>query len=272
MRGPHSLSMLSVALSGALLIGMLPGRSALAQAAPATQPANSVLLVLPITAPAQPDQAWMGRAIQQDLVADLSQMSTARVISPSTMSPANDEQSALDQARMAGAGFAVYAQAQVSGNQLRVTGEVLDVTAGKPIGSLKATAPTTNLFPLEDSLAAQTVHALPYPLGMAGAPQPPQPSYSSQSVPQTPQYSPVQVPTETAASPYYSYTEVVPPTYYSYNPYYYSYPYWGYPYYGPYWGGVYLGFGGYWGGHYWHGGYGHYGYGRGGGFRGGGRR
>jgi TolB-like protein len=299
MRCPSFLSASIGLLYGGLLIASQAAPIALAADAPATQvevsPANPVLLVLPFTAPAQGEGAWTGRAIQQDLVADLTQMTRARIIAPTTAGPAADEPTALDEARREGAVFAIFGQAQVSGGQMRVTGEVLDVTAGKPVGSLKATAPVNDLFPLEDSLAAQAVRTLPYPVGTAGAPKPPEPvagqnasSYSSQPLAQTPQYSGVQSPpAEVAPSPYYSYTEVVPQTYYTYNPYDYYYPYWAYPW-GPYWGGIYLGFGGgyFWHDHYWHGGpyyrggfYGHPGYighggygfrGGGGGFRGGG--
>jgi TolB-like protein len=230
---------------------------------PAIELANPVVLVLPIAAPMGAPNAWIGRAVQQDMVVDLSQSTRARVIAPPTATAAVDEQSALDQARQANAGFVIYGQAQMSGNQLRVIGGLLDVSTAKPLAALKATAPADNLFPLEDSLAAQAAHALPYPLGLAGAPQPPaqtqqpqqgQPDQYASQPPlpqQNPTYSSAQVSSAPPAEPYYTYIETYPPTYYAYNPYY--YPYWGYPYYGGVWLGV--GIGGYWGHPYYRGGY-----------------
>lgn len=238
-------------------------------AAAATQPANgATILVLPVEAPAGAADANIGRGIQQDIVADLTTMTHGTVIAPPTATPATDEASALAQARQFSAQYVVWVQAQVSGNQLRVTGQVLDVNASRPLAALKATAPANDLFPLEDSLAAQAAKALPPPIGIPQPPPTPQTAQAPQAQPgqapspyttESPQagstgepYVSVS-PSDASLPPYYSYTEP-PPTYYNYNPYYYySYPYaysypgwWG----SPYWGGVGLGF--YYGGGYWH--------------------
>lgn len=261
---------------------------------PPVQPGSPVLLVLPVLPPGDGSMQWASKSIQQDMVADLSEMTHAEVIAPANAKAASDEAGALDQARQFDAKYVVYSTAQVSNNQLRVTGQVIDTATGKPLGSIKATAPTDNLFPLEDSLAAQTAHALPTSVAIvaplpqtqptANGTEPPQ--YTSQPLPTNPLSAqatqaplPATPPTPSSASidnnsPYYSYTEALPPTYYTYNsyyyPYYYPYAYWGYPYYwGPYWG---VGFGYYgWGGGFYHrgfyGGRGYYGhgfYGRGG--------
>jgi TolB-like protein len=265
---------LCIAGISAMALGAAPDSAGVAfddptPAAPATQPVNApantpvnpVIVVLPIAPPMNSDNAWVGKAIQQDMVIDLSQMTHGRVIAPPSATPATNEQAALDQARQVNAGFVVYGQAQMSGNQIRVVGQVLDVSTAKPLDSLKATAPADNLFPLEDSLAGQAAHALPYPLGLAGAPQPPAqseqqgqtPAYASQPPPQNQPYSSAQISSAPQGDPYYSYVDTYPPTYYAYNPYYYTYPYW----YSPY-GSLWIGFGGggYWHTpYYWHGGY-----------------
>ena len=265
-------------LSG--LFAMLPVTAV--YAAPETQPftsappVNSVVLVLPIAPPADPNMKWVAQGIQQDLVADLTQLTTARVVAPTGARPALDEQSALDQGRQFDAGFVLFGQSQVSNGQLRVTGQLMDTSTARPLAAVKATAPTDNLFPLEDSLAAQTAQALPPPLGMARVAPATQPAYASAEPPagspytseplpttadpqqqysQAPQSQApqTQVPPEQSYipagdSPYYSYTESAPPVYYQYNNYYVPY-YWGYPYgsYYPY-VGVGVGFG-YWGGY-----------------------
>jgi TolB-like protein len=224
--------------------GLIAALSCAAEAAPTSQPvaapafpANPVILVLPIAAPPQGGRDWIGRSIQQDLVADLTQVSRARVIAPASAPPAADEQSALAAARDAGAGFVIYGQSQASGNQMRVTGQLLEVPTGKPLAALKATAPVEDLFPLEDSLAAQAAHALPAPLLLrppsnATANTAGQPPYRSETVPPS-DY----IPTQVIPAPYYSYTEPLPDTYYSYNTYYAPYSgWWNDPW--PWWGGV----------------------------------
>lgn len=237
-----------------------------------------VLLVLPIAAP--PTGANVSQSIQQDLIADLTTLTSARVIAPVEARAVTSEQAALDAARQNNADFVVWGQSQVSGNQTRVTGQLLRVSDGHPLAGLKATAPNDDLFPLEDSLAAQVAKLLPAPIGLVTPPPQTQPAeqggYVSepQPVPTTP------APVNDSGNPYYSYTETVPQTYYTYNTYYYPsywspYWYWGYPYY---WGGIGI-YGGWWPyyhhGWYGHGYYGHgfygrpYGYGFRGGYRGG---
>lgn len=244
--------------------------------------ANRVVLALPIASPGAGSYAGAGQSIQQDLVADLTSLTAAHVIAPGSAHAVTDEQAALEQGRQNGAGFVVWGQAQVSGNQMRVTGQLLDVSSGRPLAGLKATAPADNLFPLEDSLAAQVARALPASIGLLVPPPQTQPTGQGTEAAREPAPLPPalseQSPATEPSNPYYSYTATVPKTYYTYNTYYYpSYwsPYWDYPYV---WGGIgfYGGWGLYhggwyhhgWGDHDWRGG--HYGYrGYSGGFRGG---
>jgi len=233
------------------------------------------VLLLPIAAPSG-SYNWVGRAIQQDVEVDLAQMGIARVIAPASGPQADDADAALKAARESGASHVVYATAQVSGSQIRVTGQVLDASDGHVLSPIKMTAPADNLFPLEDGLSAQIAQALPGgPEAMASAaqaqnqatqpankPMPTvvygQPSSSTNTAVQTPQYY-----TSTDNTPHTTNTYVYTQPYdYDYGyPYSYGYPYYGYP-------GVYIGGFGFYGGHY----YNHYrsgGYYRGGGFRGG---
>jgi len=211
-----------------------------AAAAPATQPTTAVgsrvLLVLPFIPPPQGGYAWIGKSIQQDLTADLMQGTHLQVIAPASQMPATDAHEALEAARALGAGFVLYGQSQVSGSNLRVTGQVLDVAMGHPLAGLKATAPTDDLFPLEDTLASQAALSLSRAVGAEAATTPPaapQEAYVPQEAPNE-IYPPPQPPPPA----YYSYQE--PPSY-SYDNYdyyypypdYYANPYWGW---GPWWG------------------------------------
>lgn len=238
---------------------------------------GKVVLSLPIAAPPNGSSANVSQSIQQDTVADLTTLTTAHVIAPVGVQPATNEQMALDEARQHNADFVVWGQSQVSGNQMRVTGQLLRVSDGRVLAGLKATAPMDDLFPLEDSLAAQVARALPAPIGLVQPPQQPEPTQQGNTTQPPPTTT---TPPQTFTNPYYSYTETVPQTYYSYNTYYYPgywSPYWGYPYWGYYpyyWGGIGI-YGGWWGhgwygGHYWGHPGGFYGRGYGGGFHAGG--
>ena len=210
-----------------------------AVAAPATQATtgeqNRVLLILPFAPPPQGGYAWIGKSIQQDLMADLTQGAPLTVIAPSSEHPATDAREAVEAARSRDAGYVVYGQSQIAGNNLRVTGQLLEVPTAHPLAALKATAPIDNLFALEDGLAAQAAMALSRTLGGEAAtsqPSLPQDAYVSQQAPN--EIYPAPQPPPAA---YYSYQEPV----YSYNssdyyyPYsdYYAYPYWGW---GAWWG------------------------------------
>lgn len=229
----------------------------LQSSAPASKP---TVLLLPVAAPAG-SYSWVGRAIQQDVEVDLAQMGIARVIAPASGPQADDSEAALRAARDAGATHVVFARAQVSGNQLRVTGQVLNVSDGKSLAAIKMTAPADNLFPLEDGISVQIAHALPGgPEALASAAkaqndqgnqQPKQsmptviygqPSSSAPAEAPAPQYYSTSPPSDYSA-PYTTNTYVYTDPYY----YGYGYPYYGYGYY-PF--GIYYGGFGFFGGNF----------------------
>ena len=196
----------------------------------AAQPATSqeevpTLLVLPVAAPAGKYE-WVGRAIQQDMAVDLTRMTRARVISPSGP-PARDASEALRAARDAGAQYVVHALAQISGDQLRVSGQLSEVSSGKVFSPIQATAPLDDLFPLEDALAVQVARGLPASLAVnLPAPQT-QPSAPAQGSPVAAVSGPPEwVSVQTPAPSYYAASGGG--AYYAYP---YPYAYYGYPYY-----------------------------------------
>jgi TolB-like protein len=186
--------------------------------------AASSVLVLPFESPGGTDQ-WIGRGVQQDLLTDLSQGTTARVIASADLPAAVDSVAARDAARKVGASIVVFGQVQKAGSTLRLTGQVVDASSGQSLGNLKATGPADDLFHMEDALAGQVLSAVPKsiltPQVLQAERQPPQAQQPVQSgaaeVPATTsvvpqpggyQYAP-------AASTYSEYQP--PPTTYSYN-------------------------------------------------------
>jgi TolB-like protein len=96
---------------------------------------------------------WIGRAVQQDLVADLSRLPGLSIIS--TDSPATSTTAALEMAKERQVQWVLFGNYQAAGSQIRFTAQLLDVNTGQSIGTFKSTDALRNLFALEDHLAAQ---------------------------------------------------------------------------------------------------------------------
>lgn len=242
--------------SAFVLFVMGVGAAALAQpvtAQPAaTQPAMApTVLIAPLTPPGSGRYPWLGRQIARDLATSVANASRAKVNLDET--PAPDAQAARQAATSRGDSVAVFGAAQASGNQVRVTGQVIDANTGATLGALNATATADDLFPLEDQLAGQVLKALPKNwlyapptvAAQVSAAATTQPAYAAANLPQYQSYTYPDYagypPGYTAPYEYYSY----PSAEYDYT---YAYPnYWWYePY--PYYGPVY--YYGYWGHHF----------------------
>ena len=142
------------------LIGLLAGF--LHAQLPATRPAESQsILVLPFVSPPGQQFNWIGKGIQQNLIAEISPDLRGSIASPAGIQPTEDPAAALKAARDAKAAAVIFGSAQVIGKQIRLTGQVLDVPSGKSLGTLKATGALDDLFRLQDLLAGQAVRALP---------------------------------------------------------------------------------------------------------------
>ena len=211
------------------------GRILAAIDAPTTRPAGTVL-VLPFVPPAGQNYDWIGKGIQQNLIAELSPNLKTTAISPGDLPATDDPATALKTARDHHAVVVIFGATQLLDKQIRITGQVLDVASGKLLGTLKSTGSLDNLFRLEDAMAGQGLQALPRTMlnlrGLAAAergarpqiielpgdqPAPP-PIYGNSSA-----YSPMFAP-----QPYATLEPPAPPL----SPYALSYPYrFYYPYY-----------------------------------------
>jgi TolB-like protein len=196
----------------------------------ANAPAMPNILVLPFTATNNPGaNDWIGKGIQQSLLADLSGRSGVAVTF-ATAQPAQPGQVAAEPAdslalaARAGASVVVVGTYQVNNNQLRITGVVYDVASAKDIGGIKATGATTDLFALEDSLNDQIGRVLS--LAPAVVNVPPQPQQQVVQAPATPvtDDSSTIIPTTAVIAPQTSqYVYVYPNSSYYYTPSYYPY-------------------------------------------------
>lgn len=134
-------------------------------AAPATQPAaqadvpaSDVLVLAFDEIDANPVQDWIGSGVQQSLVADLSQLKTLQTSSGAGRT--TDLQRAVETGRRAGAAYVILGSYQVVEPQLRISGQVVDVTSGRVVGALKATGTVRDLFALQDTLGTQAKRIL----------------------------------------------------------------------------------------------------------------
>ena len=205
-----------------------------APAAPATQPAQEQgkILILPFVAVNKNDsQPWLGRSVQQSLAADLTMAAPERATTSDT--EATDNDSAVAAGRKADAAYVVTGTFTTVGQDLRLTGQVLDVATGRALGGLKATGTINDIFPLEDALARQ----IKVRLGLARSPS--RPGASEQPI-DAGAMAPLRAEQAPPADQYYQTYATPPSTDYTYNYYYttpdygyYDYPYyWGYPGYG----------------------------------------
>jgi TolB-like protein len=126
-------------------------------------------MLLPFHAVGQSgDNAWIAEAIEEDLSHDLSRNAAIHVIRPATTQPLAAADG-LAAARDANAQRLISGSYQVNDDQLRITGEVIDVSQAQPVGEIKATGGVRDLFQLEDSLAMQLWHILPQPTQQTAA-------------------------------------------------------------------------------------------------------
>ena len=206
-----------------------------APAAPSTQPAleQGKILILPFVAVNKNDsQPWLGRSVQQSLVADLTMVAPDRATSNDT--EATDTESALAAGRKADASYVVTGSFTTIGQDLRLTGQVLDVRNSRTLGGLKVTGSVNEIFQLEDGLARQIKARLALGRSQGGST-----AVAQDTEPAT--MAPLRVEQAPPPDLYYQSYSTPAPSNYSYNYYYssdpygygYDYPYyWGYPGYG----------------------------------------
>jgi TolB-like protein len=233
-----------IALASVIFLG---GSLAIAQ--PTTAPTASVakVLIVPFKQMGDPSgHAWVGPAIQENLISDATGNPAVQPVSLNQPLANMDSADAVKAANDAGASIVVFGSYQVAADQLRVTGQATDVGSGRVLATLQVTGPITDLFKIEDALGAQLSTALPQ-----SATNLAQVSYGLNAA--GPAATAAPAPTDTAASvaapQTYSYTPqpyVYPQTTYAYPSYDDGYPYY-YPYYSPFF------FGGFGGGFYGHG-------------------
>ncbi len=152
---------------------------------PAAATGRSTVLVLPFEVIGEDatNRAWLGRAVQQNLLAELSRVQTLQPVSTSAPASATSPQglSSTVPAR-----FVISGTVQSVGNDLRITGQIFDASTQTVLTGLKATGSSRELFSMQDTLATQASRALPQPVAK-------QPAVAPVTAPQLVAPAPVRV-------------------------------------------------------------------------------
>lgn len=224
---------------------------------PATQPVvaapaqtHGKILVLPFNA-VNPDDArpWLGKSIQESLIADLTVSAPSRVLSGDET--AQTPKQAAEIARKAGARYVVIGSFTSAQQELRITGQVIDAQTEEPVAGLKVTGNPDQLFHLEDGIAMQLkAQVLPDVLAAQqnGLPTQPGPGQYTGLQGEAGSMSPSSLYSSNYAYPYTGYPSAdenryyyTTPDYYYGGPGYVDYPLWSYPYcYTPFFSGIFL--------------------------------
>lgn len=175
--------------------------------------ADDRVLILPFNSLNVPaPQQWIAQAVQENLVADLGRTPGIIPIASGSQVIIEDNATAARLARNANAPYAVRGAAQLVGDDVRLTAQLIDSRTGDTLRTALVTGKAADLLKLEDQLASQirgTDTAASTPTPAAAPPTiivPSAPNVIVVSQPQ-PAYYPVYYPDNYYASyPYTSYS------------------------------------------------------------------
>jgi TolB-like protein len=153
-----------------VLFGMLwPCSAALAQT-PSTRPADSVTIaVMPFNIIGDAGHEWVAPALQESLSNGIQNNSLSTLAIHATVPDAG---SARTVAQSAGADYVVFGSVQFVDDQMRITGQVLNIATAKSAGKLAVDANLKDLFSVEDILTDRVRRLVAPPAPRAPAPRP----------------------------------------------------------------------------------------------------
>ena len=137
------------------------------------------VLVMPFDELADsPKREWVGKAMQQSLIAELTRSGMVAVMTPPADAPrAADAKAAAKLARDVQAPLVIVGSYQLLDQDLRVTGQMLESINGESVAAIKATGNLRDLFSVEDVIGNQVRRDLQAILN----PQPQRPGQRSPS-------------------------------------------------------------------------------------------
>ncbi len=196
------------------------------------------ILIIPFSTLNVPDnQQWIGRAVQENLIANLGRGNVYSPIAYQGQLIVEDNNTAATLAHKSNAVFVVRGSAQMIDQSLRFTAQMIDAGSGDTITTASVTGNSSDVLKLEDDLSNQlesnatAIANAQAQAQAAAATQPtPQVAVSPPISSYTPGYSYPPAPTYTAPY-YYDPGYYSAPYYYYYNPFYFGVSYFNYGYY-----------------------------------------
>jgi TolB-like protein len=150
MRKQTAFVMAALAAAG---IGAGAARAADGAAARA---GTAKVLVIPFAALNVPEsQQWIPKGVQENLVADLGRTNVYAPVAFRGEVVVEDNATAARLAKQASAALAVRGAAQVVGEQVRLTAQLIDAKTGETVSTASVTGVPGELLKLEDELSAQ---------------------------------------------------------------------------------------------------------------------
>ena len=138
------------------------------QPAPAANSQPTVLLI-PFKPLSDNNTVWIADGIQQNLLNELSRVHSTKPIVQKSQTAVATPEEAANAGKNAAAVYALFGSYQISGDELRITAQLVNVASGKIVAGLRATGPMRDLFALEDSLAEQLKRSLAAEAQLAAA-------------------------------------------------------------------------------------------------------
>lgn len=138
------------------------GEHAAKSAATAQQAANPSIIVLPFVSKSDdPEQDFFVDGISEDIVTDLSRLSNLTVIAWNTSASYKGKTvKPQEVGKELGVGYIVDGSVRKSGDQLRITAELVDTSDGKQVWAERYDRKIADVFALQDEVTKKIVQAL----------------------------------------------------------------------------------------------------------------
>jgi TolB-like protein len=127
--------------------------------------APAKVLLLPFDSVGPVEKDWVAKALQQNLVAELARVNSVQAVTGERAASGVD--AAMKAAGEAKADYVVFGSYQSVDGDLRMTGQVIDLSKRQAVAGLKSTGSQRDLFGMEDVIANQIKRALPQPVAAA---------------------------------------------------------------------------------------------------------
>src|SRR5258706_9477150 len=123
------------------------------------------VLLVPFDSVGPVEKEWVAKALQQNLIAELSRVNSVQTVTSDKA--VGGLEAALKVAGDAGADYVVFGSYQAVEGELRITGQVVEVSKRQAVAGLKTTGSQRDLFGMEDVISHQVKRALPQPVAVA---------------------------------------------------------------------------------------------------------